>query len=166
MFGGGGRAEAEVVLPRRAYDRYKPKYAVLIDPVGVEVNDGMCDCAKLIDSTIFSDILGSAWQVCVWGKTTLEMFDGPQSAQYAKTLEGRYSERGLSIAWGGRGMIHHPSMQFSRGLEVVIDDQKWQKRLGFNSGIGMMSRQSARKPEINWPLVICQDGEVGGNLDD
>ena len=99
---------------RRSYDRYRPQFAVLIAPVGVKVSDGQCDCLEVVGSTSIGDILGSVWQVCVWGWTMLKMFDGPQSVQYTKTLGERYSECGLLIAGDGRGMIHRQAMQFSR----------------------------------------------------
>ena len=104
--------------------------------------------------------MGSTWQIGAEGRQPLRISGGPDTAIYEKTLGERYSECSLIAMGGERGVISHPKMQFIRGLEVTITDQKMQKRLSANSGVGVLSSQKVRDPETKWPLAMCQDGSA------
>ena len=163
MLGGSARTEMEI---RQFYEECKrllPKHAVLMAPLGVEVSAHEWDYLQLIDSTLFGDVMGSIWQIMIWGKIKGKrprMFDGPETTQYAKTLGGRYRECGIMTAGDERGIISHQAVQYSRGLEVIISDQQWQKRLSINSCVGMLSLKEVRMPEIKWPLVLDRDDNI------
>ena len=160
LLGGAARSEDEVVKFRQAYRLHRPKYAVLSTPLGVDMSDGQYDCMRRIDSTMYGEILGSIWKVGVLGKDALEMFGGPSVMHFAKTMGCRYSECGLLAVCDGRGIIQHQPMQFSRGLEVAITDEKRQKRYSANSGVGVLILQTVRSPGPKWPLVVGAGGEV------
>ena len=100
----------------------------------------------------------SIWKIGVIGKTTLQMFGGPLATTVATTIGDRYSEFGMLAVGDERGIINRHAIQFSRGLEVTITNQKRETRLSINSSIGMMSLQSIRRNELPWPLVVGADG--------
>ena len=113
----------------------------------------------MVDSTVYGDVMGSVWQIGVIGATTLKMFDGPSNTTVAATVGDKYYECGIMAVGDQRGMIDHQSVQFSRGLEVAIMNQEWEKRLSANSSIRVLSLQGIRENKVKRPLVIGTDNE-------
>lgn len=148
---------------------YKPETAVLITPIGVGMGDGEWDAAQMIDSAKFGDVLGSVWKIGAKGRDDLQVFRDPNTVNYAQTIGDRLTDMGMVAMGDERGVINHQKMQFSSGLEVTITDRKMQRRLGVNSGIGVMSLKNVREPEVRCPLILGQNGEAreisrGGNV--
>ena len=169
LLGGAERTEVGVAKFRQSYRLCRPKYAVSVAPLGVDMSDGQYDCMQMVGSALFGDILGSVWKIGVWGwgKNALRMPDGPGATQFAKRWGGwggRYSECCILAARDERGVIHHRTMQFSGGLDVTITNEQRRGRFSVDSGVGLLGPQITRNPDPMWPLVVGADGELWGNL--
>ena len=160
VLGGAAKTEAEVLQFRQVCRAYIPKYSVLMAPMGVDMSAGEWDLFMTIDSTLFGDLMGSVWQIGMYGISKMSMKENQEYTPFVKTLGGRYAECGLLPAGDDRGIVAHQAIQFSRGLEVFITNEKRQKRLSVNSSIGLLSLQNVRKPETGWPLVISNSGDI------
>lgn len=160
LLGGSSRAESEAMPFYQVSCRCRPRYAVLITPLGANLTAQARGHLQLMGSTLFGDILGSVWQIATLKTSRLRMFGGPGATKYAKTLGWRYAEFGRLAAGDGGGMITHQAIQFSRGLDVITTDQKWPKRLSINSSVGIPSLENVRGPDVQLPLVLGRDDTI------
>ena len=158
LLGGSARTEKEVSYFLEEVHRLKPIVAVLVTPVGVELDMEMWNETGIVDSTQYGDVMGSLWQISVVGNFPLRMIKGVGSSPYAKTVGDRYMECGILTTGDERGVVNMKAMQGGTGLEVTVTNPSGEVRMSVNSCVGLISLANIRLPKVKWPKVQNLDG--------
>ena len=146
--GGSVKTEAEVAEFPKSITLYQPRIAVMIAPLGVAMEEGYWDVYGQVDSTLFGDVMGSVWQVCIQGASKVGSLKQMEHTPYAETVGDRYLECGMVAVGEERGIISHCPMQFSSGQEFAITNVNRKRRLIKNSGVSMVSLHKVRNYEL------------------
>ena len=153
VLGGSARTEGEVDQFLQVATLYKPKVAVLMTPVGVEVDIERWGQFGLVDSARFGDVLGSMRQIGIIGLPTLKLLAGPLHTEYAKTIGDRYLDCGMHAVGDPRWIVDTHALQFSSGMEVGIRPAHGDIKLSLNSCIGVLCLADVKENNPKWPQV-------------
>ena len=158
LMGASVRKEDESIHLHREVRRIDPGVAVLKGPVVVGLKTNDWGAISISDSAQFWDDMGSLWQIGGMGRSRLQMFQGPATNPYGKTIGARYMECGLLEVGGERGIINHRVLQHSNGLDVMTTYSHGMSRLSVNSCVGLLSLEKVRSRAPKWPSVGDYDG--------
>ena len=154
------QTEREVEQFKWVVESYKPRVAVLMTPLGVDLADSVWNHAYCVDGAQHGDVLAGVWQVGTLHLAPINCFVEEPVNHPLCTMQGRYRSCGLNPSGDRRGVVDIQDIPHCIGLEVWVRLETGERISSVNSHQKTRSLNDLRANELRNNFPRC------GGLDD
>ena len=154
LLGGAAQDEHEVAQFECAIETNQPKTAVIMAPLGLELEESRWGHVYIIDGTQHGDVLAGVCQIGMGNLVPIHCFVEEPMNPPLCAIHDRYRICGINPCGDGRGIVDTQEVPYCNGMEVWIRPDTGSRTLSLNSHIRPRSLNDIRSG-------CCRKGEFG-----
>ena len=120
LMGGDAQTEREATQFEWAIETYQPRVAVIMAPLGLEMDGVKWDHVYIADGAHHGDALAGVWKIGMWNLVPIHCFAEELLNRPLCAIHDRYRHCEINPCGDGRGIVDTQEVPYCNGLEVWI----------------------------------------------
>ena len=160
LLGGAAQTEREVAQFEWAIEKYQPKIAAIVAPLGLELGGNRRDHVYIVDGAQHGDVLAGVWEIGVGNLAPIHCFVEEPTNRPLRTIRDRYRQCGINSCGDGGGIVDTQELPYCNGLEVWIGSDTWARTWILDIHIPPLSLNDIRVRGFTMPLRWGNDDQT------
>ena len=152
--GGSAQTEGEISQFKWAIETYQPRIAVIMVPLGIELDGDAWGRVHIADSAQHGDVLAGIWQIGLKNLVPIHCFVEETVNHPLCTILERFDRCGLIPCGDRRGIVDTHELPYCAGLEVWIRSDTGVRTLSLNSHIRLLGLNDLAMRGIKLPRCL------------